>query len=448
MQPREPFIQSYKDTNIEYSKIKNIYFPSLITLYKYIHNLMQNTFKPINTTEFLIKIVNELVDIEEFLNSNDKNEKAKMYLRKIKDRYVKALSIINYNHLMLHKHKKDGRTNPFVTYRLELLIAIDHVANERNLTADYNGYESLLNITQKSSEKIKKELNDNIENVINSLNQKFPQLANLNQNQEVIRFSIPRTISRPPDDFSNILPLDEDDDDDDDLHIDPIRSSGGGGRVVQQIGSRPNYLPLSEQLLSRISARREQISVSPTGSSEEPIDPPNVIRRESSTGSTSSDDSGFFQTEEGYVNPMDPVNHPDYQKLVGQQEEKTGELHPDSIQAIEKYRKAADEEIRQRVEGTDEQKKKIQEQDERNQRYFAAQQQAKSQAQAPSFLQQAPSQAIVPTKIAGPSQATAGPPQATEQRITQEEVDRQNREAARMVAAMSQVEDTGDFASL
>ena len=142
---------------------------------------------------------------------------------------------------------------------------------------------------------------------------------------------------------------------------------------------------------------------------------------------------------------MDPVNHPDYQKLVGQQEEKTGELDPDSIKAVEKYRKAANEELRQRQEGTDEQKKKIQEQDERNQRYFAAQQETKSQAQAPSFLQQAPSQATVPPQAtAGPSQATA--PATT--RITQEEVDRQNREAARMVAAMSQVEDTGDFASL
>jgi len=364
--PTESFIQNYKDTNIEYAKIKNIYFPSLITLYKYIKNLVEPSFIPINTSEFLIKIVNELVDIEQSLNSS-KNKKAIDSLTKIKDRYVKALSIVNYRHLMMIKNKKD--INPFLVFRVDLFNAIDYVANERKLNSDYNGYESLLNITQKSTEEIKKDLSDNIQNVIDELNKKIPQIANLDQDE--IKFIRPRINKKRPDDFSNSID-DEDDEDDDivgvvhDLRLmsgdGSMRSSGGGVRLVQQLGSRPNFL--TQQLLSRISERREQSStlrsLSSDTSSDGPIDPPQVERQISSysTGSTSSDDSGFFHIGPNYKNPMAPENTKVYKDLAAQEEAKDtgiyrqhaidGDLDPESKKSCTKISR----ECKQRTRNT------------------------------------------------------------------------------------------------
>ena len=393
--PTESFIQNYQDTNIEYAKIKNIYFPSLITLYKYIKNLVEPSFIPYNTSEFLIKIVNELVDIEQSLNSS-KNKKAIDSLTKIKDRYVKALSIVNYRHLMMIKDKKG--INPFLVFRVDLFSAIDYVANERKLNSDYNGYESLLNITQKSTEEIKKELSDNIQNVVDELNKKIPQLANLDENE--IKFIRPRINKKRPDDFSNSID-DEDDEDDDSVGVvhdlwlvsgdDSMRSSGGGRRLVQQLGSRPNFL--TQQLLSRISERRQQSStlksLSSDTSSDGPIDPPQVERQISSystdstsTDSTSSNESGFFQTGPNYKNPMAPENTKVYKDLAAQEEAKDtgiyrqdaidGDLDPESKKAVQKYRVSANKELETRLKGTPEEKRQIKEQDEINRRYFEA----------------------------------------------------------------------------
>ena len=406
--------ESFEPTNLEYSIIKNIYYPSIYTLYDNIEKMTKDkkyVFNSENALNFLIKIINEVVDIEEKIikyekESNNRFGKIINYLNKIKKRYVNALIISNYPHLL--KTTNEQGVHNWALFRLSILGAITYVSTQRKLDPAYNGYQSLLTITQKSNEEIKNELQKQILETVEIFKNKFPHTVNkLKESLESLSSSVTPSSAELP-----VRPnIDDDDDesdqDDDQSNQDPAvvpttSSSGGGGRVT--IGSTQNLTLETLIQHRRIQSQSRLITRSQSDSSDESaISPPNVTRE----SSISSDTSSLSQEEEN-------------QKFL------------DEI--IKKNQETVNrQEALRRGEGTSQQREELDKRDQATKRYF--EEQRKAQTQVPSFLQQAPSQTTVPPQIARPPQAAAS---SSLTLPTQQEVDRRNREAASMIAAMNQ----------
>lgn len=410
--------ESFEPTNLEYSIIKNIYYPSIYRLYDNIEKMIKDkkyVFNSENALNFLIKTINEVVDIEEKIikyekESNNRFGKIINYLNKIKERYVNALIISNYPHL-LHDKNEEGVHN-WVLFRLSILGAITYVSTQRNLDPAYNGYQSLLTITQKSNEEIKNELQKQILETVEIFKNKFPDTVNkLKESLESLSSSVTPSNADLPvrpnfdDDDESDQDDDENDQDDDESNqgatvVPTIASTGSGGRVT--LGSTPN-LPLQRLIENR---RRESqsrlITRGQSDSSDESAISPPILTRESST---SSDTSSLSQEEnQKFLDEIIIKN----QETVKRQ------------QAI------------RRGEGTSQEQEELDRRDQATKRYF--EEKRKAQTQVPSFLQKAPPQTTVPPQIAGPPQAAAS---SSSTLPTQQEVDRQNREAASMIAAMN-----------
>ena len=379
--------ESFETTNVEYSIIKNIYYPSIYRLYDNIEKMTKDkkyVFNSENALNFLIKIINEVVDIEEKIikyekESNNSFGKIINYLNKIKERYVNALIISNYPHLL--KTTNEEGVHNWALFRLSILGAITYVSTQRNLDPAYNGYQSLLTITQKSNEEIKNELQKQILETVEIFKNKFPHTVNkLKESLESSSSSVtPSTAELPV--RPNFDDDDESDDDDDEndqsAAVLPNTSSGGGGRV--SLGSTQNLTLETLIQHRRIQSQSRLITRSQSDSSDEsPISPPNVTRESSIISDTSS-----LSQEEENQHFLDEIIRKNKETVNRQQAIRRGE-------------------------GTSEEREELDRRDQATKRYF--EEQRKAQAAASSSL-------TLPT---------------------QQEVDRRNREAASMIAAMNQ----------